>query len=64
MVNKIKYYKNFDVQKKHATKYVTGCLNLANKICTEKKMKGFINCPIDKKLIKKIIVFFINTPRN
>ena len=49
----LKYKKCFDVQKKHATKYVTGCLNLANKICTEKKMKGFINCPIDKKLIKK-----------
>ena len=32
---------------------MTGCLNLANKICTERKIKGFINCPIDKKLIKK-----------
>ena len=49
----LKYKKCFNVQKKYATKYVTGCLNLANKICIEKKMKGFINCPIDKKLIKK-----------
>ena len=32
---------------------MTGCLNLANKICTERKIKGLINCPIDKKLIKK-----------
>ena len=47
------YKKCFDVQNKDASKYVIGCLNLGNKICTEKKIKGFINCPIDKKLIKK-----------
>ena len=49
----LKYKKCFDVQNKDASKYVIGCLNLGNKICTEKKIKGFINCPIDKKLIKK-----------
>ena len=49
----LKYKKCFHVQNKDASKYVIGCLNLANKICTENKIKGFINCPIDKKLIKK-----------
>tara|TARA_B100000941_G_scaffold290022_1_gene270829 strand:+ start:2043 stop:3005 length:963 start_codon:yes stop_codon:yes gene_type:complete len=49
----LKYKKCFHVQDKEASKYVIGCLNLANKICTENKIKGFINCPIDKKLIKK-----------
>ena len=49
----IKYKKCFHVQYKEASKYVIGCLNLANKICIENKIKGFINCPIDKKLIKK-----------
>ena len=49
----LKYKKCFDVQNKDASKYVIGCLNLGNKICKEKKIKGFINCPIDKKLIKK-----------
>ncbi len=49
----LRYKKCFNVQNKDASKYVIGCLNLANKICVEKKIKGFINCPIDKKLIKK-----------
>ena len=49
----LKYRKCFHVQDKDASKYVIGCLNLANKICSENKIKGFINCPIDKKLIKK-----------
>ncbi len=49
----LKYQKCFHVQDKEASKYVIGCLDLANKICIEEKMKGFINCPIDKKLIKK-----------
>ncbi len=49
----LRYKKCYNVQNKEASKYVIGCLNLANKICIEKKIKGFINCPIDKKLIKK-----------
>ena len=49
----LEYQECFHVQDKNASKYVIGCLNLANKICKEKKIKGFINCPIDKKLIKK-----------
>ena len=43
----------FQVSKLEASKYVIGCLKLAHKLSEKKKVSGFINCPIDKILIKK-----------
>tara|TARA_Y100001958_G_scaffold152521_1_gene138798 strand:- start:2080 stop:3042 length:963 start_codon:yes stop_codon:yes gene_type:complete len=47
------YYKNsFKVSDKDASKYVKNSLSIAHNLSLKKKIKGFINCPIDKKLIK------------
>ena len=37
----------------NSTKYITECLNLAHKLSQNEDVKGFINCPIDKKLLNK-----------
>ena len=34
------------------SKYVVNCLDKAHKLSVEKKIKGFINCSIDKKIFK------------
>ncbi|MFL2852808.1 MAG: 4-hydroxythreonine-4-phosphate dehydrogenase PdxA [Candidatus Pelagibacter sp.] len=48
-------FKNpFAVEEKKASNYLFNCLKLADKLARSKKVKGIINCPIDKKLIKKI----------
>ena len=47
------FQKCFDVSLKNSTKYFLTSLNLAHKLAEQKKIIGFINCPIDKKLIKK-----------
>ena len=49
----LNYKDCFNVQKKEASKYVKGCLSLAHKLSEKKIIKGFINCPVDKKLIVK-----------
>ena len=49
----LNYKDCFNVQKKEASKYVNGCLSLAHKLSEKRKIKGFINCPVDKKLIVK-----------
>ena len=47
-------FKNcFDVSISEASKYVIRCLNYAHILSQTKQVKGFINCPVDKKLIKK-----------
>ncbi len=51
--HKLKFKNCFNVSKRFASNYVKGCINLAHKLSLEKKIKGFINCPIDKKLINK-----------
>ena len=43
----------FKVPRKEASKYVVSCLNYAHNICKSGKINAFINCPIDKNLIKK-----------
>lgn len=48
----LKFKSCFNVSENEAAKYVVGCLNFAHKLASEKKIKGFINCPIDKNLIK------------
>ncbi len=49
----LKFNNCFSVPKKEASKYVIGCLNHAHNLCKQKKINGFINCPVDKNLIKK-----------
>ena len=43
----------FNVPIKDASKYVISCLNYAHNLCKSGKINAFINCPIDKNLIKK-----------
>ncbi len=50
---KLKFKNCFNVSKRLASNYVMGCINLAHTLSSQKKIKGFINCPIDKKLINK-----------
>lgn len=49
----IKFRNPFNVSLKNSSKYVIKSLNLAHKLSLDKKIKGLINCPINKKLIKK-----------
>ena len=49
----LKFKNCFNVSKKEASKYVIGCLNYAHDLCKKKKINSFVNCPIDKNLIKK-----------
>ena len=47
-------FKNpFKVSLQNSTKYITDSFNLAHKLAQNKKVKGLINCPIDKKLLNK-----------
>lgn len=43
----------FKVSDKAASRYVLNSLNLAHKLTLNKKVAGMINCPINKKLLKK-----------
>ena len=46
-------YRNcFKVDKLNSAKYVKKCLSIAHNLSSKQIIKGFINCPIDKKLIK------------
>ena len=49
----LKFNDCFKVKKTQAAKYVLGSLNLAHQLCIKNEIKGFINCPIEKNLIKK-----------
>ena len=47
-------FKNpFKVPLQNSTKYITDSFNLAHKLAQNKKVKGLINCPINKKLLNK-----------
>ena len=48
----LKFSDCFKISKVNTSKYVKRSLNLAHELCKQKKIKGFINCPIDKNLIK------------
>ena len=45
----VKFEKPFEIKKKNKIKYVLDSIDLAIKIAKEKKILGFINCPINKK---------------
>ena len=49
----LKFNNSFNVSKKESSKYVFKSLDLAHKLSLNKKIAGFINCPINKKLISK-----------
>ena len=49
----LKYTSPFDVKNNSSSKYVMESLNLAHRLACTKNIKGLINCPVDKKLIKK-----------
>jgi len=47
----LKFKNPFKVSLRESSKYVIKSLDLAHNACIKKKIKGFINCPIDKKLL-------------
>ncbi len=49
----IKFKNPFEVSKKESAKYIAKSLSLAHHLSEHKKIIGFINCPINKKLIRK-----------
>ena len=49
----VKYSDPFNVSINNASTYVMKSLNLAHKLSILKEVKGMINCPIDKRLLKK-----------
>ncbi len=49
----LSYNDPFNVSVNNASKYVIKSINLAHKLSLLKEVKGMINCPIDKKLLKK-----------
>ena len=49
----INYKKPFDVSFKASSKFIKKSLNLAHNLALDKRIAGIINCPIDKRLLKK-----------
>ena len=45
----VKFNKPFEIKEKNKIKYVLDSIDLAIKMAKEKKILGFINCPINKK---------------
>ena len=45
----VKFKKPFEIKKKNKIKYVLDSIDLAVKMAKERKILGFINCPINKK---------------
>ena len=52
---KLNFRNPFKVDKKEASSFVLKSLNLAHNIASKRKDVGIINCPINKKLLKKKI---------
>ena len=48
----LKFKNPFDVLEKYSSEYVMKSLRLAHKLAIKKKVKGIVNCPIDKKLLR------------
>ena len=47
----LKFKDPFNVSLKNSKQYIIRSLNLAHKMAERNEVKGFINCPIDKKLL-------------
>ncbi len=50
---KLDFKDPFTISENLKSKFVLSCLNLAHKHALKKNVLGIINCPIDKKLLKK-----------
>ena len=50
---KIKYKNVFKIPKKNNSYFLEQALNLSHKLSLTKKVAGFINCPINKNLLKR-----------
>ena len=49
----LRFKKSFNVNQKESSNYVKKCLLVSHKLCLQKKIKGIINCPINKKNLFK-----------
>ena len=49
----IKYRNPFNVSDKASSKFIIQSLNLAHNLALDRRIIGVINCPIDKRLLKK-----------
>ncbi len=49
----LNFNKPFNVSRKEAIKYIKKSLDLAHELAISKKVKGIINCPINKQLLEK-----------
>ena len=49
----LKFNDPFNVSTKSSSIYIKKSLNLAHELAIKNKIKGIINCPIDKRLLKK-----------
>ncbi len=49
----LKFKNAFSVKSINSELYIKKCFNLAHKLCVQKKIKGFINCAIDKRKLFK-----------
>ena len=49
----IKYKNPFKISNKENSKFLEKSLNYSHKLSLNKKIAGFINCPINKNLLKK-----------
>ena len=49
----LKFKNSFKVSQKENSNFVINSLNYGHKLALDKSVKGIINCPIDKKLLKK-----------
>ena len=49
----LRFKKAFNVHHKESSNYVKKCLLVSHKLCLQEKIKGIINCPINKKNLFK-----------
>ena len=49
----MKFKNPFSVSNKESSAYVKKCLNIGHKLCLQNKIKGIINCPINKRNLFK-----------
>ena len=53
----LSFQNSFKVSSKESSKYLLKCFNIAHVLAKKKKIKGFINCAINKKIYLKITIW-------
>ena len=48
----LKFKNPFKVPSRVSSSYLKRCFQIAHQLALSRKIKGFINCPVDKKLFK------------